>query len=121
MRQIARPLIDPQHQLIRFVQGRPQLRLPNPGPRVAADTIAVPEMHVLLERIGIGTAAIRIVYPDRQSERLTCDRHIHLELTRRGLPPEKIERALDYIWNFDRVMVACDREPSPVALRVDSI
>ena len=121
MRQIARPLIDPRHQLIRFVQGRPQLRLPNPGPRVAGDTIDVPEMHVLLERIGAGTTAIRIVYPDKQSERLTCDRNIHLELTRRGLPPEKTERALDHVWNFDRVLVVCDREPAPIALRVDSI
>ena len=121
MRQIARPLIDPRHQLIRFVQGRPQLRLPNPGPRVAGDTIDVPEMHVLLERIGTGTTAIRIVYPDKQSERLTCDRNIHLELTRRGLPPEKTERALDHVWNFDRVLIVCDREPAPIALRVDSI
>ena len=121
MRQIARPLIDPRHQLIRFVQGRSQLRLPNPGPRVAGDTIDVPEMHVLLERIGAGTTAIRIVYPDKQSERLTCDRNIHLELTRRGLPPEKTERALDHVWNFDRVLIVCDREPAPIALRVDSI
>lgn len=72
-----------------------------------------PAGHVALYRVA-GQNLIKIVYPDGQSESVFHNKNIAHQLTQRGLPPEKVERVLDYLWNYPEVFVDCEgRNPKP--------
>jgi hypothetical protein len=71
-----------------------------------------PALTVHLERHP-GQQCIRLTYPDGQSELLFHSPDIARKLIDRGIPQEKVEKALDYIWNYRHLLVKCRRNPGP--------
>lgn len=51
---------------------------------------------------------LKVCYPSGDWQMFNYTRHIITELVRTGLPKGKIERALDYVWNFGKVYVKSD-------------
>ena len=60
--------------------------------------------HVLVVRKPRATR-IQVVYPDGQSESLAIDRHFEPLVVSRGIPYDKMDRAVQYAWNFGAAYV----------------
>jgi hypothetical protein len=96
--------------IIQYRKGRPTLNLKGqPVPEIEHP----PEGYVLFRHTP-GQNDIRVTYPDGQSELLYHGPDVIRILASRGIPEHKIERAIDYLWNFYSVYVDCE-ESTPHA------
>lgn len=73
--------------------------------KVYSDPPVLPPKGVLLLLREPMSAQIKIVFNSGEFLNVQHSKRINFELTQIGLPPEKIEKALDMVWNFGKVYV----------------
>jgi len=74
---------------------------------------ANPEPGKLLVSRTPRTQLLRVTWPDGQYRTMTYDKNGDRKLAQWGIPPEKLPKLLNYVWNFYHAYVEAPDSPVP--------